>query len=268
MGKYENPNNLNFNGGDYATSTDAQGNVHIHNRQGRETWQSEYDNNVRETRENNEAQRQRAAESKKQQQAEQRKRQQDEEERKRRASRQRSASGGSPSGSGLAGFFLGTAGLALPFVFNGILVIILAVLGKILSPVMPLIQLIRELFWMFLTCWIRVLKNWFTGAKYGVFFKDLRCRWIFPVEMAIAIIFLISTLVKSIRGDDFWHEDEKNLKPLIIFPVLELLHSFTTIGTYYTYGHLKSIANGLFLGMQLLIVMGWIIRFIEDRKYR
>ena len=162
---------------------------------------------------------------------------------------------------------MGTAGLALPFVFNGVLVIILALLGKIFSPVMPLLELIWELVWMFLTCWLRVFKIWFTGAKYGSFFRDLRIRWVFPIEMAIAVIFLLKALFRSIRSDDYLYEGNKSVAPLIIFPVLELLHSFTTIGLYNSYGHLKSIANGLFLGMQVLIVMGWIIHLIDRIKY-
>lgn len=256
MAEYRDPKTLNFNGGEYAQSTDANGNVHIHNREGRETWQSVYDNNVRETNENN-ASKQKEYELQK-----------EEEERKRRATQQQHTSSGGSAGPALGGFFLGTAGLALPFVFNGLLVLILAVLGKILSPVMPLIELLWELFWMFLTCWLRVFKIWFTGPHFDTFFRNLRSRWVFLAELVIAAIFLISTLIKSFNRDDYWYEDNRNLKPLIIFPVLELIHSFTTVGTYFTYGHLKSIPNGLFLGAQLLIVMGWIIRLINRMKYR
>ena len=267
MGVQTDPSKHNFNSSGFATYTDANGHQHTINEQGRETWQSEYNNNVRQTRENEAAQRRRAQEAKKQQQADEKRRKQEEEERNRRASQQRSAGGGSP-GSSLAGFFLGTAGLTLPFIFNGVLVLVLAVLGKIFSPVMPLIELLWEMFWMFLDCWFRVFKYRFTSDRYPTFFKDLRCRWVFPVEIVIAAVFLIGALIKCIRNDDSWYEDNRNLKPLIIFPVLELLQSFTTVPGYYTFGHLKSIANGLFLGMWVLIAMGWIIRFIENRKYR
>ncbi|MBR2685802.1 MAG: hypothetical protein IKE59_07120 [Erysipelotrichaceae bacterium] len=167
----------------------------------------------------------------------------------------------------LGGFLLGAGGLALPFIFNGVLVLVLAILGKIFSPVMPLFSLIWELFWMLLTCWIRVLKIWFTGAKYDTFFPNLRIRWVFPVEIAIAVFYLLRTVYKSFRGD-YDYEDGKNIVPLIVFPVLEVLHSLFTIGTYNTYGTLKSVANGLFLGMQLLLVAGWIIRGVDRIRYR
>ena len=268
MGIQTDPSKLNFNGGEYATFTDANGNTRTVNEQGRETWQSEYDNNVRETREREEAQRQGAAEAEKIQQAEERKRNQEEEKRRREA-QQNSRSSTASSGSSMAGFFLGTAGLALPFIFNGVLVLILAVLGKIFAPVMPLVELLWELFWMFLDCWFRVFSKWFSGELYKTFFRNLMSRWVFPVEMAIAAIFLIGTLIKCFSSNDYWYEDNKNMKPLIIFPVLELLHSLTAgSDRYYSFGPLKSIANGLFLGMWVMIVMGWIIRLVDRIKYR
>ena len=265
MGIQTDPSKYNFNSSGFATFTDANGHQHTINEQGRETWQSEYNNNVRETNERNAAQR-RAAEAKKQQQAEENRRKQEEEEKRRRASQQRSVSG-SP-GSSMAGFFLGTAGLALPFIFNGVLVLVLAVLGKILSPVMPLIDLIWEMFWLFLDCWFSVFTKWFSNARYDSFFRNLGSRWVFPVEVVIGAVFLFGALIKSIRDDDNWYEDSRNLKPLIIFPVLELLHCFTAGQDFYRpYGPLKTVANGLFLGMWVMIIMGWIKRLVDRRRY-
>ena len=260
MAKYENPEHLNYNGGEYAPYRDSNGNVHIYNRQGNETYASERDNNIRETRE---------SEARARQEAEREgKKQKEEEERKRREAQARRKSSPASSGIGLGGLFMGTAGLTLPFIFNGVLVLVLALLGKIFAPVMPLFKLRANLAWLFLTCWLRVFKVWFTGSTYGQFIKDFRIRWVFPVDMAIAGLFLISTLIKTFSRNDSWYQDNRNLKPLIIFPILHVLHSFITIGDYNTFGPLMEIADGLFLGMWVLIVEGWIIRLVNKIKYR
>ncbi|MBQ1523205.1 MAG: hypothetical protein IIZ74_10655, partial [Erysipelotrichaceae bacterium] len=244
----------------YAQHRDSAGNLHIYNREGKETYASERDNNIRETRESEARARQEAErESKKQK---------EEEARKSREAAARRQSSPASSGSGLAGLFLGTAGLTFPFIFNGVLVLVLALLGKIFAPVMPLFKLRAELAWLFLTCWLNVFKIWFTGATYGEFIRDFRIRWVFPVDMAIAGLFLISTLIKTFSRNDSWYQDNRNLKPLIIFPILHLLHSFITIGGYNSQGTLMEIANGLFLGMWVLIVEGWIIRLVNKIKYR
>ena len=76
MGVQTDPSKYNFNSSGFATYTDANGHQHTINEQGREIWQSEYNNNVRETRENEAAQRRRAQEAKKQQQADESRRKQ------------------------------------------------------------------------------------------------------------------------------------------------------------------------------------------------
>ena len=246
------PKYVNYEGNsEYGTGPDG----YKYNREGGMT----YDSKVQKNR----------AEAYARQQQEQQQRNREEERKRRQQEQQRSYSSGysGPSFSFLD-LLMGAGGLALPFIFNGVVVLILAVLGKIFSPVMPLFKLIWELFWMFLTCWIRVLKIWFTGPKYDTFFPTLRIRWVFPVEMAIAVYFLLRTLFRSIRGEYGYDEDQRNMTPLIVFPILELLHSFITIGTYNTYGHWLSIANGLFLGLQLLMFMGWIIRGVDSIRYR
>ena len=243
------PKNVKYpNNSEHGTGPDG----YKYNRNGGMTYESKRQKNIDEENERKRQQAQR-------QQSQPRQPQRDE-------PRYPRASYSGPSFS-LGGFLLGAGGLALPFIFNGVLVLILAVLGKIFSPLMPLLSLIWELFWMFLTCWIRVLKIWFTGAKYDTFFPNFRIRWVFPLEMAIAVFFLLRTVYKSFRGD-YDYDDGKNIVPLIVFPVLEVLHSLITIGSYNSYGTLKSVANGLFLGMQLLLVAGWIIRGVDRIRYR
>ncbi len=243
MGKQVDPRSVKYNG-EYGIGTDGG----VYNRKGQETWGSEYNRNVRETREAEQAARQQA-----EQEAKREKERRENAEREQR--RLASFSGGGGGGSSFS--FGGLFGGILAF-FAGYLafipVVLILMAGAIVYGILKensrsikrsvsgFFATIGKIFTMPFTAWPTLMK------ASGLF------RFL---EIAFALGIIIYT-VRRYRNDRFFL-DVPYTPTLIGFVLLEFLHHF-----FGGLGIIGSLYNGLCLALPVLIILR-IIEAINDR---
>ena len=247
MSKDIDPRQVKYGNGEYGTGPDGR----IYNRQGGETWQSQYDRNVRETREireENEAARRRYEEEQ---------RRSREREYARPSSRSSGLTDGISGGGLLSGFFalltgwLGLIPIVLVLMGGAIIYGIIKENSHSISSVFDLIgdffsglfSVLGQIFTMPFTAWPDLF------ADLGSFFCKL--------ELLFGIGIILYT-INELRKDHFFM-DYPYLLTVLGFTLLEFLHHFSG-----PLGFIASLYNGLCLSLPVLLILLLISR-IGDR---
>ncbi|MBQ1878614.1 MAG: hypothetical protein II161_07360 [Erysipelotrichaceae bacterium] len=244
MGKQVDPRSVKYNG-EYGVGPDGG----VYNRKGQETWGSEYNRNVRETKE-------REKEARLQAEQDERRERERRENYEREQRRQASFSGGGGGGSSFS--FAGLFGGILAF-FAGYLALIPIVLilmaGAIIYGILKensrsikrsvsgFFATIGKIFTMPFTAWPTL---WKASGLFRI------------LEIAFALGIIIYT-IKRFRNDRFFL-DTPYIPALIGFVLLELVHHF-----FGGLGIIASLYNGLCLAIPVLIILK-IIDTINDRR--